>query len=245
MPIGSRIGSRSENTIAASTPSRSTAVHMISLHSCGLRHSSRKLICSRIARYSGMYRPACRMSQMGVKSVGSRRQARMNGVSCQASVDCGVRSAEFGFAPQSAIRTPQSEIADFRRNPSLAGNKLRRLLRRLLHQDAPSSGATAPSRPASLRCGAFRSSSGRSTRRRRCRNRGAQFVDQAQLVGQLEQVDHLVGRGEHRDVDFAGDDAADILPPAARNLPAKPSRTRGPRRPSPRGLPARRSGCDS
>ena len=34
---------------------------------------------ARMARYSGMYRPACLISQIGVTSDGSRRQALRNG----------------------------------------------------------------------------------------------------------------------------------------------------------------------
>ena len=40
---------------------------------------------------------------------------------------------------------------------------------------------------------------------------GAQFVGQAQVVGQLQQIEHLVARGEHGHVDLAGRDAADVL----------------------------------
>ena len=43
----------SEKMMAASTPSRSTAVHITSLASCGFLHSSRKGTRSRTARYSG------------------------------------------------------------------------------------------------------------------------------------------------------------------------------------------------
>ncbi len=50
-------------------------------------HSSRNEIFSRTARYSAMYRPACRINQTGVTSVGLRRQVFINGLSYQGA--CG------------------------------------------------------------------------------------------------------------------------------------------------------------
>jgi hypothetical protein len=62
--------------IAASTPSRVTVAIITSAASRGVLQSSRNPTRSRTARYSGRYRPACRMSHTGVRSTGSRRQAR-------------------------------------------------------------------------------------------------------------------------------------------------------------------------
>ena len=42
--------------------------------------------CLRTARYSAIYRPACRISHTGVCSAGSHRTARMNGPLCHACV---------------------------------------------------------------------------------------------------------------------------------------------------------------
>jgi hypothetical protein len=42
-------------------------------------HSSRNPSLSRTARYSGMNRPACRMSHTGVNATFSRRHAAKNG----------------------------------------------------------------------------------------------------------------------------------------------------------------------
>ena len=53
-PIGSRIGSRSEKMMAASTPSRWTAVHITSLQSAGFLQSSRNETFARTSRYSAM-----------------------------------------------------------------------------------------------------------------------------------------------------------------------------------------------
>src|SRR3990167_620059 len=80
-PRGSTINRISANRIAASTPRRSTGWSVTSAAASGFRHISRKPNRSRIARYSGMYRPAWRMSQTGVCGTGSRRAARRNGAS--------------------------------------------------------------------------------------------------------------------------------------------------------------------
>ena len=61
---------------AASTPWRRTGWRVTSAHSSGVPATSKKPCRSRIARYSGSERPACRMNQTGVRSVGSRRSAR-------------------------------------------------------------------------------------------------------------------------------------------------------------------------
>ena len=69
----------SAKRMAASTPSTSAAVTVTSAARSGRLHSSRNGTFERMARYSAMYRPACRISQIGVTSVGSRRQAFRNG----------------------------------------------------------------------------------------------------------------------------------------------------------------------
>ena len=51
----------------------------------GRLQSSRNGTLARMARYSAMYRPACRISQTGVTSAGSRRQALRNGLSTRRS----------------------------------------------------------------------------------------------------------------------------------------------------------------
>jgi hypothetical protein len=67
----------SAKRMAASTPSF-MGWRVISSASSGVLQSSNIEYFSRRARYSGMYRPACRISQMGVAFVGSRLQARRN-----------------------------------------------------------------------------------------------------------------------------------------------------------------------
>ncbi len=76
----------SAKRIAASTPNRSAAVTVTSVARSGFLHSSRNETLARISRYSAMYRPAWRISQTGVTSVGSRRQARRKGLLRRASV---------------------------------------------------------------------------------------------------------------------------------------------------------------
>src|SRR5436309_3378982 len=67
--------------IAASAPRRATGWSVTSAAASGFRASSRNPYRSRIARYSGRYRPACRMSHTGVYEVGCRRAARNSGAS--------------------------------------------------------------------------------------------------------------------------------------------------------------------
>ncbi len=66
----------SANITAASTPCRRTGCNVTSAQSSGVSATSKKPWRSRIARYSGSERPACRMNQTGVRSTGSRRAAR-------------------------------------------------------------------------------------------------------------------------------------------------------------------------
>ncbi len=65
----------SANITAASTPWRRTGCSVTSAHSSGVPATSQNEWRSRIARYSGSDRPACRMNQTGVRSTGSRRAA--------------------------------------------------------------------------------------------------------------------------------------------------------------------------
>ena len=74
-PMGSRGSSRSENRMAASTSIRRTGWSVTSVASSGARQMSSREYRSRSARYSAMYRPACRMNHTGVASTCSRRQA--------------------------------------------------------------------------------------------------------------------------------------------------------------------------
>ena len=76
----------SAKIIAASTPSRCAAVTVTSAASEGVLHSSRKPTFERSSRYSGMYRPAWRINQIGVNGVGSRRHARINTLSLSSDV---------------------------------------------------------------------------------------------------------------------------------------------------------------
>src|SRR3954452_24253381 len=66
------------NTIAASTGIRRRGCNVISTASSGRRIDSRMSRSPRSSRYSGRYRPACRMNHTGVRSTGSRRSARRN-----------------------------------------------------------------------------------------------------------------------------------------------------------------------
>src|SRR5471030_1647395 len=67
----------SEKRIAASSGKRSSGCRVTSVAYAGLLASARKLPARfRVALYSGRYRPAWRISQTGVYSVGSRASAR-------------------------------------------------------------------------------------------------------------------------------------------------------------------------
>jgi len=67
----------SENKIAASRGNLSTGCKVISQAISGFVHISRKPPArARVARYSGRYRPAWRISQIGRRGVGSRSKAR-------------------------------------------------------------------------------------------------------------------------------------------------------------------------
>src|SRR5712691_9228898 len=90
MPIGSRSSRISAKIIAASTPRRSTAMTVTSAASSGVLQSSKKATFARSWRYSGIYRPAWRMSHTGVYGVGSRRQARSRGALCSAAQSLAV-----------------------------------------------------------------------------------------------------------------------------------------------------------
>ncbi len=63
----------SEKTIAASKPKAWTGASVTCVASSGVPISSSIECFSRSARYSGMYRPAWRSSQTGVRSVSSPR----------------------------------------------------------------------------------------------------------------------------------------------------------------------------
>ena len=67
-----------EKMIAASTSRISTGWSVTAAARSGRLHISRMPWCARIARYSFMYRPACRMNHTGRTSVGRRRQASRN-----------------------------------------------------------------------------------------------------------------------------------------------------------------------
>ena len=60
----------SANITAASTPWRRTGCSVTSAQSSGRSQTSKSACRSRIARYSGSDRPACRMNQTGVRSTG-------------------------------------------------------------------------------------------------------------------------------------------------------------------------------
>src|SRR5512143_2697657 len=75
-PIAGSGTRMSENRMAASTPRRRTGWSVISQASSGVRHEARKSCRSRSSRYSGRYRPAWRMIQVGVRSTASPAQAR-------------------------------------------------------------------------------------------------------------------------------------------------------------------------
>ncbi len=75
IPIGSSGSSKSENKIAASTSMRRTGCIVTVVASSGDRQMSSSERRLRISRYSGMYRPACRMNHTGVRSTGSRLHA--------------------------------------------------------------------------------------------------------------------------------------------------------------------------
>ena len=66
----------SANITAASTSWRRTGWSVTSAQSSGSQQTSKSVCVFRISRYSGSERPAWRMNQTGVRSVGSRRAAR-------------------------------------------------------------------------------------------------------------------------------------------------------------------------
>src|SRR5438309_694507 len=78
IPIASGTTRMSLKRMAASTPRISTGCSVTSAARSGVLQSWRKLTFSRTARYSGRYRPACRINQIGVLSTGRRKQASMN-----------------------------------------------------------------------------------------------------------------------------------------------------------------------
>ena len=75
-PIATTGVMMSANITAASTPCRRTGWSVTSAVSSAERLISKNACRSRISRYSGSDRPACRMNQTGVRSTGSRRAAR-------------------------------------------------------------------------------------------------------------------------------------------------------------------------
>ena len=115
-PIGSRISRMSAKRIAASTPRRSAAVTVTSVARPGSLHRSRNGTFERTAWYSGMYRPACRMNQTGVTSVGSRRQAFRNALSRSGSAGSGRESGLVKVVSHREGRRP----LDFLSRPSYA-----------------------------------------------------------------------------------------------------------------------------
>ena len=144
---------------------------------------------------------------MGVKSVGSRRQARRNGRIVGFRIaDCGLRIASSN--PQSAIRNPKSTAV--RSQSSFARQNSRRLLRRFVDQVSHLR-VRRLQIDGQLFVAEHLAGGGADRGDDDVAQAGPQFVDEAQFVGQLEQIDHLVGRGEHRDVDLAGGDSADVL----------------------------------
>ena len=85
----------SENRIAASSGYRSIGCRVTSQAMSGLVHIARKLPArARVARYSGRYRPAWRMSQTGLRGVGSRSSARSSKSFLRGAVMC-VRSVSW------------------------------------------------------------------------------------------------------------------------------------------------------
>ena len=78
MPIASAGIKMSENTIIASTPSRRNGCSEISIASSGVLHTSKNARFARISRYSGKYRPACRIIHTGRRGTASPRHARKN-----------------------------------------------------------------------------------------------------------------------------------------------------------------------
>ena len=75
-PIAATGVMMSANITAASTSWRRTGCSVTSAVSSADRLTSKKACRSRIARYSGSERPACRMNHTGVRSTASRRAAR-------------------------------------------------------------------------------------------------------------------------------------------------------------------------
>ena len=75
-PIATTGVMMSANITAASTPWRRTGCSVTSAVNSADRLISKKAWRSRISRYSGRDRPACRMNHTGVRSTDSRRTAR-------------------------------------------------------------------------------------------------------------------------------------------------------------------------
>ncbi len=75
-PIATTGVMMSANMTAASTSWRRTGWSVTSAQRSGVSATSKNEWRSRSARYSGSDRPACRMNHTGVRSTGSRRQAR-------------------------------------------------------------------------------------------------------------------------------------------------------------------------
>ena len=94
----------SANITAASTPCRRTGCSVTSAQSSGVWATSQNACRSRIARYSGSERPACRMNHTGVRSTGSRRAARTSSGSTRLRLASRVHE---GLSPSAgATRSP-------------------------------------------------------------------------------------------------------------------------------------------
>ncbi len=105
-PMPTSGGRMSEKTIAASTPNASTGMSVTCAASSGVRITSSIACRSRSARYSGMYRPAWRSSQTGVRSAGSPWHARRNGDVGSATSRCDVPPTPSVSAPPSCAGEP-------------------------------------------------------------------------------------------------------------------------------------------
>src|SRR5471030_1447014 len=92
IPIASGTTRMSLKRMAASTPRMSTGCSETCAASSGDLHRSRNFTFSRTARYSGRYRPACRMIQTGVRLTGFPKQASIK-IDISRALPCLVASS--------------------------------------------------------------------------------------------------------------------------------------------------------
>ena len=144
--------------------------------------------------------PACRISQTGVTSVGSRRQAFRNGLSYQAA--CGSSGLAAGAAHDATTRRLRSRISPACSAAAATSGPI-------LGCSGSISTGSSWSRSISLVVGPIEATT-------ICRSAVAQRLLQAKLLGHSQQIRDLMGAGEQHHVALAGRRWPGCSLPAAR-----------------------------